>query len=969
MASPQCTRKDFKQEFLTCSLCTNLYNSEDRVPKCLPCLHCFCKSCLGRHIGGKPEVSCPDCRKQYVVPEGGADGFVTNFNVENLRDYQNLHQEPRLLSESDGERLCNSCDYDNAATGYCYECEALVCQNCTEMHNSMRGLRSHEVESLKSLLSKPERQLKRRRTYDRCRDHNKAYSMFCKTCKKPICDTCGQIIAHSNHEKVDLNEAIENTVRALRQLSSDVRNKKEPLERLSAMIDTRINDINAVFTKREEDINELFQKLESRLSDRCSQAKEELQGRCQVLNKLLQEQKENIEALVAQYASACDFADQTCEYASPRQLFKHQEMVTHQLNGLISQTPSQNEPVANNFLDFNADHREAMKWGEDNFFARIGGTRTSDTSASLTCTEVELSSFVSLGMPQIVLIRAVNYDGKPQQTGGDPFTAELQIPDGTLISCEVHDLKNGTYKISYTASKQGAHLLNVRVFGRPICGSPFPINVQPDTTADLDSSQKVNVDIPDIALIGYPHKILLNVSNEEGYLEKEAKVDRVHATIETQTGDSVKCRIRNAHSGQYAIEYTPTIDGLLNLNITVNGVPARGNPYSIYVQPASPKASLVALGRPISNQLWSIRVSPRDYRQNPISVEEDAVNIKVTNVADKTDQELTRRRNKDGALIFTCIPTAGLHLVKVSLYNIPVIKEEVEVQEFMEINLSKTSKSFPTGIISGLGDTLFVSDTADSSIYCFSVDGARESNIAVDMSKSSQIAIDDQGRLLLLFPQTRMVHTIDQQGNELSRWPCQKRNSRPVTIISSKEGRVIIADSKTPSMYIYKSDGELRNMQELPEKSIKDGVNNICVDKRSNIILAHHSQDTVYTHNSDGQPRGQFTSGATGYQLAVTCTPDDILLVAQLGSIRMIRFSNDKANFIGEIPLVTGHIFTGLISTTDGCFIGLDVGYKRLVKYGFKIKDERQFSHRKLDRNSVRISPSLHESARDLTPK
>ncbi|XP_072049078.1 E3 ubiquitin-protein ligase TRIM45-like [Amphiura filiformis] len=776
MASPQCIRKDFKQEFLTCSLCTNLYNSEDRVPKCLPCLHCFCKSCLERHIAGKPEVSCPDCRKQCVVPEGGANGFVTNFNVGNLREYQILTQEPRLLPENDGDQICNSCDYDNAATGYCYECEAFVCQNCTEMHNSMRGLRSHEIESLENLLNKPERQLQRRRTYERCRVHNKAYSMFCKTCKKPICDTCGQIITHSNHEKVDLNDVIDKTVRALRELSSDVRNKKEPLERLSAMIDTRINDINAVFAKREEDINELFQKLESRLRDRCSQAKEELQGRCQVLNKLLQEQKADVEALVAQYESACDFADQTCEYASPRQLFKHEEMVTLQLNGLLSETLSQNEPLANSFLDFNSDHREAMEWGEEHFFARIGGTRTSETSASLCYPKVEVNSIVSLGMPQIVLIRAVNYDGKPQQTGGDPFTAELQLPDGTSIPREVHDNDDGTYRINYTADQQGTNHLDVRVFGRLIRASPFSISVQEDASSEVTTNHTVVIDIPNIALVGHPHKILVNTSSEEGDVEKEAKVDRVHATIETQTGDSVKCACRalNADSGQYAIQYTPPVDGLLNVNITVNDIPAKGNPYVVQVQPTSPKASIVTLGRPISNQLWFIRVSPRDYRQNPISVDEEAVNIKVTNMADKTEQELSCRRNKDGALVFTCIPRAGPHLVKASLYDISIVEEEVDVQEYLEINLSKSSKSFPTGITSGLGDMLFVSDTADSSIYGFSVDGARESNIAVDMSKSSQIAIDDQGRLLLLFPQTRMVHTIDQQGNELSRWPCQR---------------------------------------------------------------------------------------------------------------------------------------------------------------------------------------------------
>ncbi len=325
------TKRNFKEEFLTCSLCTNAYDNETRVPKCLPCLHCFCKSCLIRHIDGKPNVKCPQCRKHCVVPEGGADGFVTNFNVENLRDYQSLHQEPRIGSEGSegsGERvLCNSCAEDNPATGYCYECESYICHKCTDMHAAMRGLRAHEIESLENLM-RPNRPLKRRPTgADRCRDHNQPCSIFCKTCNKPICGTCALIAPHDNHQREDLNSAIKQTSEALNKLSQTVRKKKEPLEKLSGMIGMRINEINAVFGRREEIINKLFEAIEKKLRDRCTQAQEELQGHCKGLNNLLKEQADEVEAMIAQYDSACDFADQACEHASAKQLFKHEEMV------------------------------------------------------------------------------------------------------------------------------------------------------------------------------------------------------------------------------------------------------------------------------------------------------------------------------------------------------------------------------------------------------------------------------------------------------------------------------------------------------------------------------------------------------------------------------------------------------------------------------------------------------------------
>ena len=67
------------------------------------------------------------------------------------------------------------------------------------------------------------------------------------------------------------------------------------------------------------------------------------------------------------------------------------------------------------------------------------------------------------------------------------------------------------------------------------------------------------------------------------------------------------------------------------------------------------------------------------------------------------------------------------------------------------------------------------------------------------------MVVDDRRVLLLLFPQTRMVHIIDQQGNELRRWPCQQKNSRPIAA-ASNEGRVIIADSKSHTIVLMEEN-------------------------------------------------------------------------------------------------------------------------------------------------------------------
>lgn len=356
MATPddKTKRKDFKQEFLTCSICTHTFDDDTRLPKCLPCLHSFCRSCLRTYIARGPrksEINCPICRKKCAVPaDNGVDGFVTNFNVRNLRDYQNLHLQHDPVvgasSSTDQETLCTNCDSGDPAVRYCYYCEAKLCEGCTSAHTTWRNLKSHETVTLEVFQSRGNQvhdgiqssngSRRSRRPHVRCRAHSdNRLSAFCNTCHLPICDTCG-ITDHRDHEILNLDTAITDTVKTLQELATLVRDKKgPPLETLSGVIDSRINDINAAFTEQEKIIEAEFETLIKKLTDRREQAKKDLQDRCQVLTKLLQEQGDDVEALAAQCDSACDFAEQTCEYANPMQLFKHKEMVSYLISKAV----------------------------------------------------------------------------------------------------------------------------------------------------------------------------------------------------------------------------------------------------------------------------------------------------------------------------------------------------------------------------------------------------------------------------------------------------------------------------------------------------------------------------------------------------------------------------------------------------------------------------------------------------------
>ena len=68
---------------LTCAICLSRYET----PKVLPCLHTYCKSCLGKLLAKSREpdrVTCPQCKEEHQLPEDGVEGFKTYFTINNL---------------------------------------------------------------------------------------------------------------------------------------------------------------------------------------------------------------------------------------------------------------------------------------------------------------------------------------------------------------------------------------------------------------------------------------------------------------------------------------------------------------------------------------------------------------------------------------------------------------------------------------------------------------------------------------------------------------------------------------------------------------------------------------------------------------------------------------------------------------------------------------------------------------------
>ncbi|XP_067683175.1 tripartite motif-containing protein 2-like [Haliotis asinina] len=134
---------EISDEYLTCSICLDPYQE----PKQLPCLHSFCRKCLGDHIannvprGRTLSFTCPVCRKvtKPANPDGSrlkewADAFPDNFFILGLMEtlntrssrstVHNIQKTLNTASEKCTKHPVNKCD------AYCTLKRVGVCGQC-----------------------------------------------------------------------------------------------------------------------------------------------------------------------------------------------------------------------------------------------------------------------------------------------------------------------------------------------------------------------------------------------------------------------------------------------------------------------------------------------------------------------------------------------------------------------------------------------------------------------------------------------------------------------------------------------------------------------------------------------------------------------------------------------------------------------------------------------------------------------
>lgn len=138
-------------DILKCGICLDFL----KIPKQLPCLHMFCKSCITLQVsvdyGEDGEQCdhflCPVCRTVVPYP----DEFQPSTFVKELPTkivYEALVSRLQLKEKVIYCGLCPQEDKKQQAEAWCEDCNEGLCCQCSKVHQKIKAVRSHEIMKL-----------------------------------------------------------------------------------------------------------------------------------------------------------------------------------------------------------------------------------------------------------------------------------------------------------------------------------------------------------------------------------------------------------------------------------------------------------------------------------------------------------------------------------------------------------------------------------------------------------------------------------------------------------------------------------------------------------------------------------------------------------------------------------------------------------------------------------------------------
>ena len=456
-------------EHVCCSVCMTRFTN----PKQLPCLHSFCLHCLQRiqqTSGIRDTISCPECRRNFGVPENGnLNAFPTNFRINSLLDAL-----PVTECKTSGIK-CGSCERTSAESTYCFTCCSFWCDDCLPLHNRIKIFKEHHALALKDFRDEDFENILKQPAF--CGRHEKReLELLCQVCKITICSVCA-LTDHEGHAKIALEDAAkERKSRITAAIESKKRRALEKMTRI-AKIDKNCIKIQEQAVTVKTNVKQFVASLMTAIEAKQNEIFDAVENKVQESLEFLIEQKHAIEVQMKTHETAIEKTEVILKRSTSAQIVQPNEFLDKVIQEEGEEEDSavcDGESLTTFVFEGNEELFDDINTKELGcFFA----TKTSSKDSSAEGGGIREGT---VGLEAEIVVTTRNTQGQPYFEERDRLTLEIKNREGrgSAIKPKTRHNKDGTYKISYFAKETGTCQASVKVNGEHVRGSPFEVEVK-----------------------------------------------------------------------------------------------------------------------------------------------------------------------------------------------------------------------------------------------------------------------------------------------------------------------------------------------------------------------------------------------------------------------------------------------------------------------------------------------------------
>ena len=460
--------KDLEDE-ITCAICHEYYQE----PKVLSCCHYYCKQCIHRlalRTGLDKPFSCPECRKDTTLPQGGVDNLQAAFFVNQLK---RVHSK---LERATGEveAKCEMCSISGKAEAFCRHCMMFICAECVKQHKNLKVFAGHKTSSLDKLKEGGAREfITPEPTLQTCKEHEEKMKLFCLDCGCLICRDC-TIKDHHGHNYEFVKKAVSQVKKGLSQHLQPLREIKDGLMCAVKEVRTTRSELeaegHAVVARIETLCDELCQIIQHRKKQLVTEA----EGKIAEKSGDLTGQEKQLSTSCAGADSVIEFTQHCMEHLTDDEIMcMHVELQSRIDRAIEEQQEAGNslEPVEEVDVTVDVSFAEELKQLCQTK-ARITQISLDPSKCTVVCKGAENAEVGKLSEVTVLTNLA---NGKPTKQKCVVECHLKSLVDGSSGKCKVYQVKGHEYHIQYTPTVRGRHELSVTVNGVEVADSPFPV--------------------------------------------------------------------------------------------------------------------------------------------------------------------------------------------------------------------------------------------------------------------------------------------------------------------------------------------------------------------------------------------------------------------------------------------------------------------------------------------------------------